>query len=49
MTDKTNASVQIHTLDYITVDLPIPLYKGIVGKLNICKLLACAMKKNKRL
>ena len=48
LTNQTNASAQIRTLDYITVDLPIPSYKGIVGKLNVRELLACATKKNKR-
>ena len=48
LANKANASVQICTLDYIMVDLPIPSYKGIVGKLNICELLTCTMKKNKR-
>ena len=47
--DRTNAGAQIRTLDYLTVDLPIPSsYSNVVAKLNVSELLACATKKNKR-
>ncbi|CAG8670516.1 7313_t:CDS:2, partial [Paraglomus brasilianum] len=46
--DRTNAGAQIRTLDYLTVDLPIPSsYSNVVAKLNVSEL-ACATKKNKR-
>jgi hypothetical protein len=39
---------KIRSLDYLTMDLPIPSYNGIVEKLNVRELLACATKNNKR-
>ena len=48
LNDQTSAGVQVRSLDYLTVDLPIPSYSNVVAKLNVRELLACATKKNKR-
>ena len=48
LNNPTNAGAQVRTLDYLTVDLPMPSYSNIVAKLNVNELLACATKKNKR-
>jgi len=48
LNNKTNTSARIRTLDYTTIDLPVPSYNGIVTKLNVRELLACATRKNKR-
>jgi len=43
-----DASLNVKTLDFLTMDIEIPTQLGLVNKMDIKKLLSCASTKNAR-